>query len=403
MAFTVYQQPPKFSPAYNDNIFVVGSDNISEPNYKYVFKLYIGGPTPIIIKRFPHPTLDSCYINVGRTIERYVKHDIDKSVFGFQRCDNSIANYKVDFYEEFDVDGVPTISELLVLGDKKYIWNGEINFLKYQNYNQNDYLLNFNKILNHTLERKVLPTDSGWIYFLYDSDKEIRVEILTYDSSNIPIANYTAFSTIDIDYKYLRVDCCPINLNQMGLDIGTQPIIDNTVARYEFRILNEKDDELCLLNFKIIDTCTEVYRLHYLNNLGAFESFNFIRQSKHTETIKREKYKAVVGGLTSETSYGYNKSDRSTNTNYTQITESFKVRSEWLSEEYQNILEQLISSPIVYLDTDVLDGGNPLYNNGLVSIDIKSTAFEFDTKRVKKMLSLEVDFDLSFNRYRQRY
>ena len=37
MAFTVYQQPPKFSPAYNDNIFVVGgSDNISEPNYKYV-------------------------------------------------------------------------------------------------------------------------------------------------------------------------------------------------------------------------------------------------------------------------------------------------------------------------------------------------------------------------------
>lgn len=414
MAFTIYQQPDKYTPAYNDILFYVGgSSNISEPNYKYVFKIYINGSTtPIIKKIFPHPTYSTALLNIGRMIESYVKHDIDTSVYGFQVCSNSITKYRVDFYEEFDIDGVPTLSEVLETSADFYAWNSILDFLSFQSYSSNNYAINNSKILNHELKRNVTLNDSGYIYCLtkdQDDGYISYIEINTYNNTNtlLQTASFPNPYTDLSNYKnsLIAFDCAPKGINNIPA-FYPEVIITNEVKTYTVSIFwnDTVDDEIInikTLNFNVVDYCNEYFRLHYLNNLGAFESFNFAFRSKHTETIKRESYKGVVGTF-GETTYGYSKSDKSTFTNYTQIQDTYKVRSEWLSEEYQNILEQLVSSPCVYLDTNSLNSSHPLYNNGLLAIDIKNTNFEFETKKVKKMLSLELDFDLSFNRYRQR-
>jgi hypothetical protein len=147
------------------------------------------------------------------------------------------------------------------------------------------------------------------------------------------------------------------------------------------------------LNFDIVEYCNDYFRLHYLNELGAMESMNFSKGNKHTSSIKRESYKSVVGGLTSASAYGYSKSDRSESIYNTVVKDNYKIRTDWLSEDYQNVLEQLVSSPIVYWEKD----------NELISISLKNTSFEFEKKKTKKMIMLELEFELSYDRYRQRY
>ena len=36
----INQSPPKFSPAYNEVVYVVHSDNTAQPNYKYICDHY---------------------------------------------------------------------------------------------------------------------------------------------------------------------------------------------------------------------------------------------------------------------------------------------------------------------------------------------------------------------------
>ena len=114
--------------------------------------------------------------------------------------------------------------------------------------------------------------------------------------------------------------------------------------------------------------------------------------SKHTETIKRENYKGVVGGLTAYDNFGYSISDRSTTNYFTSIKDIYKIRTNWLSEEYKEVLEQLVSSPVVYWEKEFT----------LIPIDITTNVFEFDQKVTKKNFNLELDFELSHDRYRQR-
>jgi len=193
----------------------------------------------------------------------------------------------------------------------------------------------------------------------------------------------------------IRFDCYPNGLNNFDsgmIDSGAVPIIPNNTAYYEieFDISNP-----ILLRFDIIeDDCRyEKFRLHYLNKDGAFESESFMKGSKHTSETTREKYKAIVGGLASSTNYSYAVSDRSTKTFYTKTKDKYHVGSDWLTEDYKELLEELITSPIVIWE-DILGNLNP--------IDITSNSFEFDKSASKKMFRLELDFEVSYDRYRQR-
>lgn len=140
-----------------------------------------------------------------------------------------------------------------------------------------------------------------------------------------------------------------------------------------------------------------VYRLHYLNNLGAMESFNFEKVATRTTSVDRSTYKKAHNP--SEWS-GMDAPQRNAfinnNNYYTKVSEVIKVRSGWLTEEMQNELEQLISSPVVYWDRE----GYGV--DALISVNITNSSFEYKTKQNKKMFDLEIEFKIN-DRYRQRY
>jgi len=398
---TILQQPQDFTPAYNNNPFVVTSTNNGQPSFKYVAKMHIGGNV-IVEKSAPNPTYGSAYFNPARMIESIVKFDIDNSGFGFQQNTKSIKNYYVEFYEEYEIAGVITESVLKATSNTIKIWNGIIDYLNYASYDYTTYMIDNGRILNHYLPREVRFDDNGWIYYLADDVTTLHqnVTISAFDFAGGTLLNQVVldnpFQTNGtLTHHAIRFDCAPNGLNSIDpsqIFSGTQPIIPSNCTYYEIDFDLPKN---LLLPFYVVEnSCKyETFRLHYQNNLGAFESFNFMLASKHTETIKRENYKGVVGGLTAYDNFGYSISDRSTTNYFTSIKDIYKIRTNWLTEEYKEVLEQLVSSPVVYWD-------NPNY--GLVPIDITTNTFEFDQKVTKKNFNLELDFELSNDRYRQR-
>ena len=417
-ATTILQQPQEFLPAYNYNAFVVTSTNNTLPSFKYVAVIILNGDTsnPIIEKSSPHPVYGSAYFNPARMTESLVKYDINNFTYGFDANENTISTYYIDFYEEFEWGGEIVLNTHdKISSNEVKIWNGIIDYYNYQSYNCQNYLIDYGVILNHTLPRDVRMNDNGWIYYLASDVASLyqNIQVNAYDSAGGLLASTVLQNPFQDDTilanHSIRFDCCPNGLNEFNaahILSGSQPIIPPTTAYYE---IDFDINPNLLLRFNIVeDNCKyETFRLHYQNNLGAFESFNFMLASKHTENIKREKYKGIVGGLQDAEYFGYNISDRSTTNFFTIIKDTYKVRTNWLSEEYKEVLEQLVSSPVVYWEKMIYPptSSSPIIQLpylALVPIDIVNTNYEFDQKVTKRNFNLEIDFELSHDRYRQR-
>jgi hypothetical protein len=140
-------------------------------------------------------------------------------------------------------------------------------------------------------------------------------------------------------------------------------------------------------------TCTNhsVYRLHFKNKLGAFDSFSFIRASQINTNIERKKYeRGKVQPQSASTSTYYIKNRFETDF-YTQYEHTIKINSDWITETQSVWLEELLTSPEVYLDisTDV------------VAVNIVDTNYTQRQHKTDKIFNLELSIKYTFKETRQ--
>jgi hypothetical protein len=113
-------------------------------------------------------------------------------------------------------------------------------------------------------------------------------------------------------------------------------------------------------------------RFAWLNDYGTWDYFNFTLQEDKTTTLERGLYKQTfVPYNTTTNTVPYNKKRRGTTSYYVNINESFRVFSDWLTQEQADWLGELFYSPNVYvqiglefipvilLDTDFVSKTNP--------------------------------------------
>jgi hypothetical protein len=74
----VNQQPQAFSPAYNENIYLVTSSGTAQTNFRYVFDVYeTNGSTLISRVKLPaRPTDNRCVFDAKRVIENYLSYNL---------------------------------------------------------------------------------------------------------------------------------------------------------------------------------------------------------------------------------------------------------------------------------------------------------------------------------------
>ena len=192
MAITIEQEPVLISPAYNDIVYVISSDNTTETNFKYVADIVVKGKS-FRITLFPHPSLSSTFVNVGRIIENYLSSDIGDGIYGFQECNKSYEEYTVRFGEQY---GDPVVVYPNLTSDTKYAWNGVIDFLPYQSYTGANYIMVQMDITpfltNQPSDITIRDSEDAWLYGITNTSGTINYAQLFWNAHVCSKANHNA-------------------------------------------------------------------------------------------------------------------------------------------------------------------------------------------------------------------
>ena len=409
MSITINQSPATRSPAYNDLVYVITSTNKAQANFKYIADIDIYGVGVVArLKNIPDPIYGSGVFNVSRILENYVTSDISTSSYGFQQNLNTYQRVFIQFGEEYGPSSGTTIYPNVQSSSSLFAWNSIFDFLPFTTYDQSNYILVSGStkpfLTNAPLSQGIRDTENSWLHYMTTSSGTVfYAEVKTYDSlganiQTVRVANPYQAWTSDND-GFARFGCGTKNLNLInssGIITGAQPIIDSETVRYTVQTIKYNGSATSeLRTFNINNACTQntTYRFHFLNKLGGYDSFTFIRGSKKKVSITRSNYKKVNGSLQSASSFSYSASDRGTTQFDTLLKDDYRVLSDWIDEPTMIWLEELVTSPQVYLD-------DPTY--GLVAVNIKNSSYDIKQTVQDKLFNLELEFEFSFDRYRQR-
>jgi len=135
-------------------------------------------------------------------------------------------------------------------------------------------------------------------------------------------------------------------------------------------------------------------RLHFLNELGGFDSFNFMLDTKLTQTTERKTYLRQAANKAT----GYDSVNKRfevlTRNYYSTYTEKKKLISDYLSDTEAQLLADLLRSPLVYMETDAGQLGGA--GNILIPITLTTLEYEIKKARTDKVFNLELDVEIGF-------
>lgn len=342
---TIIQRPTLYTPVYNPVVFTLSSTNTAQDNFRYIYDVYVSGVSASYVFRGemdadPNNS-GNCAVDVGRVLENYVSHTISTSAYGFQLASSSYIAYEVKFGEQYGPSSGITNYPNQIFSGIKYAINAVRSPHDFKNWTGTQYYSPGTNLLTAqpssqtvraTTSNRFLPAlnnSSGDIYFC---------QVETFDSSSVAIQTvkientYQASSAVTQKLMYINVG--PNGLNNATLYSGSQPVIDASVSWYRVKYIKFDGTTSSQAKRYDLDTrCTtsDVYTLHFLNELGAFDSYDFIRKSHVYSDIKRDRFERKLGSLSS-TTWSYDYQDRGTLTYNTSITDRVVIESDWLSD-----------------------------------------------------------------------
>lgn len=407
-----------YKPAYNEIVWVVSGSNVSQPNFRYLAEIYDGANTTKLvptIKVAPRSSDTLGIFDFHRILESYIASALKIESVGFAQNSAGIYKFSVRFGEEYGTTPAQTLNITSSTGN--FVLPLYFEWLDFQTIPGTALT---SRILNtggtsqkfltdsphaSTTPLKIRSGQNAWVFMLNNgtANNIYKARITTFNSAGGTIAiydvlnNYTA--NTDTADRFLRFPSGPNNLNNIpGADFisGAQPIIDDSVASYRVQMFNNAVTVVSeQVYYTIDDTCTEhpVYRLHFLNKLGGYDSFNFIRKSFQNTEIERKKYKQNTGGITSGTTWGYNKYDRVNTILDTKLKDRVTINTDWISEAEAAWLKELFASPDVFYEQSA---------SVLVSVLITDTSYQTKTVANERLIQYTLSFEFSYDNYRQR-
>lgn len=363
MAITTHQIPDGYTTGYNDQIYVVTSNQVGNSDFQYKFVCTDDITNSSITYTVPkYPVTAQGIFDAKIFSKKYLKHYIPNLAYGWQVCTDAFRKIEVEFREYY---GGNTVAASPPLTDDYFIWNGVLRTKDWVSYNQNNYLYDAGSSipqLNHLsrfANQKTFEDKSLFLYTLQANNAGIAgIVITTFDSSG----NTIGTSTIGNPYathsnyteQYVCIDIGHKGLSQIssGLVTGTYPIITPQVASYT--ITDSFFDELIMTVSVECEPTYDVYPVHYLSTTGAFETVYFNKASILSERAEKTYYRQNPYRLVGNT-YTY-----STFTPHERVLasagqESLQLNTDWLTEAEIAVHRELYISPLVYVDFG-LDG-----------------------------------------------
>ena len=393
---TITQLPKTFAPVYNDMVVVASSTNIAQTNFSFIFEVYDAANTTLLSTQRIAPEYQYGYgvLNASRILESYVSTDFFANLTGDIKSNtSSFDGYTIRIGEEYDVTG--TLTQFLDLANTSdFYFNGSILQNDWINFTITDYELNgtTKKFLTDSpSDLKTSINDEGYTS-MYNATVTNKVVYKTYDSAGALIQT----AEIDISAitdKIISIPSAPVSINAVTLTSGSQPVITSSVATYTMQVQNSGGTQISEQKTYTVDSCNRG-RIHFLNDLGGFDAFNFTAAKTNKYQFKKEYYKQQPNRLSAAGLYEYSSTDREWVQHYTNQKETVKLVSDWITDEESQWLRQLFSSPEMYLELD-----------GVIRSlkGIKETNYEVKEYEYNELFNLTIEFEFSIDNYRQRY
>lgn len=387
MAITILSSPGPMA-AYNQIPYTVSSNMTSQPNFNYIIDVNeIGGTNnPLARLKYPvQPSSSQLTFDVGNVVKNYVSFDFGNALAARIAANTrSRINYYVEFRELYDnVSGIPTLSGVLASSPTspnssnfKLATNAIFDFEDYSPTAYIDCNVSGFGFLNANLSvsEQIEPTQNRILTFFDPNRVVTKIQL---SANGIGSVEYNV--TLPAN-EYLF----NINAGKYLFDLYPAISFPTTIL---IRLLAGST----VVAQKVFTTNTDcsqypTVRLHWLNKLGGFEAFNFNKNTINAMDIERKQFKAPL-------QIGYSQSDR-LKTNYnTTINDKITINSDWISEEQSILLEQLATSPIIYLERSA---------NDFVAVNILNSFYEVKNYLTdRKLFNVTFEFEYSYSRYRQ--
>lgn len=174
--------------------------------------------------------------------------------------------------------------------------------------------------------------------------------------------------------------------------VGPQNIIEQTsdptyfdnVAYYTVRITTSgiSDTVSETITFEIVPNCSiyDNYRIVFMNRVGGYEYFDFKMNHRKRVDVERTEYGKILD-------YDYSMGERGRDILAQKATEKYEINTDWVSEAEIEWLEQLFTSPDVYV----------IRNNELHPIIITDTSYETKNVFRDQIFNLTLNFKYAYN------
>lgn len=418
MAITILNYPlggAFITMAHNPVEFVVSSDNTAQPNFKYIADItWTGQSTPVRYIQGADPTNGYCRFDFSSVLRNVVTFNppIEGIVNDFFDCSNSYSSFTVQFGEQYGQSSAITNYPNLV-AEAQYTWNACIPISRWWNgqtpitdiYSIKDdkrkFLTDF-PFRTQGNGINICYDNLHYLYFLQDgaSDDVDYVEILLYKNNSIwNTIRWSCPVAVDNTHPVGRIGVGTRNLQVSGSELNytsaQTPCIDADVEYYSVTLYDSKSNPLTeTLYFDIECECTweTPYRLCFLNSLGGYDFYNFNWNSKKTSSYEKSYFKRKAWTWDG-TAISYGSHNRGKVQYSTIGTDKLQLTSGWITEEESTWLEELISSPDVYLVDN---------NTGvLTAVTVTDTQYDYKTLEYDQLFNLTVNLEFAHNRYRQ--
>ena len=452
MATTIEQEPlyPQL-PVGQEVIFVISNSTIvaSQTNVRFVADVYISDtiPTAISTTTIPTATFKTTPNNAGvgifdfrQIVENYVSADnmaanlseykltatTDDTPHPIHLIDKYSKNKKaarwltLQFKTQYiDANGDTQIDTpqnsvdyQIINGYLKYtdildIYNNDFGYslgIFNLSASSNRFLTNAPKTQYANLE------DYGTFAFLSPNANLSYIKLIYKNSADVQIGTENvdktgangAYVTLgsEISNRLLYFGCFPANLQNWSATfnalVSAGTISGGTIIVRAFDVFGATISDTYTINVNCPDTKGfESIRLCWLNQWGAWDYYTFTKKSVRSISTKGSTYEQLAGTW-NEAAYRVDSYKGGKKAFRVNATEKIKMNTDYISEDENEMFEELINSPEVYiLDGFQSDGSISALNQYVTPVRLSTSSFTKKTVANDKLIQYTFEVEKS--------
>lgn len=349
MSYTIQSTPPALSSVHGDLIYTVAypehtADAVTYPNFKYVADIYVGGTMVTRLRKVPHPDTSIGVFNVGQVVRNYIAATFNPGTGAIAQtlgAGEFFISVQLKFGEEYGYDTYTN----LVVDSSRTFFNNYNSRLAGSATSLNGYT---DKVISSRPLVNPLRCDSvfNFIPYLPSNTTLFSATVRMYNYADFNYQTYAQNVTPSVAYELQLLNFSPAVINAL---------YPGAVTDYTKYFTVELGGVVYRFNLNC-DCIHDTYTLHFLNKFGGFESKDFTKVSRRTIQIEKKEYGRLPYSIDSSGVVSYYNSNKVYNESRSVFSSMYKekmlLNSDLLTDAEYSWLEQLVLSPMVFLEMD---------------------------------------------------